>query len=97
MNGVNLGPSTSLANGAVGPIFPWVVFSPGLAPYQLVCVHSYPGGDAPTTSYTITLGGVTRTYYPIVLSDAHNGFGWAMLPAGTNTVSNYIGLSIRAT
>lgn len=97
--GSALSGSTALAAGAVGPVFPWVVIPPGLAPQQCIHVLSYPGGDAPGAQFQATLGGVTRTYYPVPLSDNHNAFGLAVAPADPTAsaanMSRYVGLAIR--
>jgi hypothetical protein len=96
--GSTLGVSTSLAAGTIGPVFPWVCIAPGLAPSQAVSILSYPGGDTPGSTFTTSLGGTTRTYMPIPLSDAQNMFGLAVKaePGATSvTVSRYVGAAIR--
>lgn len=99
VNGATLGGSTALAAGSVGPVFPWVALAPGLAPFQCVDALSYPGGDTPAAVFTAQIGGVTRTYYPVPLSDNHNAFGVATRPADptsqTAAISRYVGLAIR--
>lgn len=97
INGTALGPSTSIAAGSIAPIFPWVVTVPGLAPAQLVNIMTYPGGDAPASAFASTLNAVSRNYFPIPLSDAHNAFGFSRTPsdAGSSGTSRYIGAAIR--
>lgn len=99
INSFALAGSTALAAGAVGPVFPWVVLTPGLAPWQCVDTLSYPGGDAPGSVFTATLNGVERTYFPIPISNNHNAFGLSIRPAdpmsSTAIFSRYVGLAIR--
>lgn len=92
--GVALGASTSLASGSVGPVAPWIVLCPGLAPAQAVGILSYPGGDTPAGEFTVALGGVTRNYYPIPLSTGQCVFGVAFDPLNA-VISRYIGAAIR--
>jgi len=96
INGTTLSGSTSLAAGSIGPVLPWIVLAPALAPWQCINALSYPGGDAPGAAFQTTLGGTTRTYYPIPLSDAHCGMGVCLQPGATTVQHDkYIGLAIR--
>lgn len=98
INGAALSASTSLASGAIGPVFPIIGIAPSLPPMQLVDSLVYPGGDTPGSTFTVSLGGVARTYYPVPLNDQHNAFGISMapnVPGSTGHGRRYIGLAIR--
>lgn len=94
VSGTYMGPSTSLAAGTVGPVFPWIVIAPGLPPTQCVNIMTYPGGDAPASVFTTTLNGAERTYFPIPLSDRHNCFGFGISNINQR-LSRYYGAAIR--
>jgi hypothetical protein len=97
VGGSALGAATSLAAGAVGPAFPWTNIPPALAPTQPVGIVTIPGGDMPTGPFTMTLGGVSRTYMPIPICDAYNGFALAaqVNTTGTTVNSRWTGCAIR--
>ncbi len=95
--GVPLGASSALAAGTLGPIFPWVVFPPGLAPHQSAVGMTYPGGDAPTGLFTARVGGSEKTFIAIPLSDATFGYGVSIGTYIDSATANsgYAGLAIR--
>lgn len=75
INGANLGPSTSLAAGTIGPVFPWIAYVPGTAPWQCLSAMTYSAGDAPSGVFQAYNLGHERTYLAIQISEGTCGFG----------------------
>lgn len=96
VNGAALGTSTSVAAGSIGPVWPWIVFVPGIAPFQCLTGMSFSAGDAPSGTFTTHALGAQRTYRAIPVAEGHVGFGLAPTQgASTYSVNNNIGLAIR--
>lgn len=93
INGTALGPGTSLAAGSIGPVFPWVLIAPGLAPWQSCAMLCIPAGDYPAGVFKTTLCGNEATFRSVPASRVH-AWGQASAPGSTN-VSGYIGPAIR--
>lgn len=91
--GAVLAGGTPLASASLGPVFPWVLFPPGEAPWQSRLGISYPGGDAPGVDFQVTLEGEDRTYLPIPLNESYHGFGLGI--SHTGSFSRHVGLAIR--
>ena len=93
INGTVLGPGTSLAAGSIGPVFPWVLIAPGLAPWQSCVILCVPAGDYPAGVFETTLCGNRATFRAVPASVSHM-WGQSSEPGGVN-VSGYIGPAIR--
>lgn len=97
VNGTNLGVSTSLAAGSIGPVFPWIAYVSGTAPWQCLTAMTFSAGDAPSGVFQTKNLGMERTYYAIPISVGMCGFATAPNfsgsggPSGFNT---YAGLAI---
>lgn len=97
INGVPLGTSTSLAAGSIGPVFPWIAYVPGTAPWQCLTAMTYAAGDAPTGVFQTHNLGRQRSYLAIPLSTGMCGFSAtpSFAPNGSSGSSNtYAGLAI---
>lgn len=96
INGTVLGPSSSLAAGSIGPVFPWVLIAPGLAPWQSCVIVCIPSGDFPGGIFSTSLCGKVGTFRAIPASLTHR-WGVAVSPGGTvnSVASTYIGPAIR--
>lgn len=79
VNGVTMGASASLAQGGIGPVFPWVLFASGRAPFQVLNVVSIPPGDYPGDIFETTMGGIVRTYRPLTPFASRKG-GLSLIP-----------------
>lgn len=87
--GVQVGSSSSLASGVIGPVLPWTAWAPGVAPWQPLATLSYMGGDAtPGSVVTVRTHGQDRTYKVLPLNNAINGWGAAI--AGNDTPSTSV-------
>lgn len=92
INGTTLGPTTSLASGSIGPVFPWDVVAPSLAPWRSCVLVSIPGGDMPGGIFTTNLCSKTLTMLPIPSSVTHGRWGIAF---NGDAISRYFGAGIR--
>lgn len=96
INGAVAGPSTSLAAGGIGPVFPWVLMAPAIAPWQSCVIVSIPSGDFPGGDFETTLCGNAATFRPIAASDTYSGFGISLQPGQSSvTARKYFGPAIR--
>lgn len=85
---VQIGASSSLASGVIGPVLPWTAWAPGIAPWQPLATLSYMGGDAtPGAVVTVRTHGQDRTYKVLPLNNAVNGWGVA-IPGSDNPGTN---------
>lgn len=72
---------SSLATGVIAPVLPWVVFAPGLAPWQPLAALSYAPGDAVGGSQiTVRTLGADRRYRVVAVDDGHHGWGTVTRP-----------------
>lgn len=94
VNGTALGPSTSLAAGSIGPVFPWVLIAPGLAPWQSCAIVSIPSGDYPGGIFTTRLCGVESKFRAIPASATHR-WGMAITASSAAQSSTHVGPAIR--
>lgn len=95
INGTLLGPGTSLAAGSIGPVFPWVILAPGIAPWQSCVVVSIPAGDFPGGVFVTTLCGRQGTFRAVPASLC-NRWGFAQDVRGSTIVgTSYVGAGIR--
>lgn len=94
VNGVVLGPGTSLAAGGIGPVFPIVYLAPAVAPWQSMAVVAIPQGDMPGDVFETTLLGHTVRMMPCP-SSSWNQWGVAYTSLSVPVVSNYIGCGLR--
>lgn len=98
INNTVLGPGTSLAMGSIGPVFPWVLFAPGIAPWQSLSILSIPGGDFPGGVFETTLCGDRRRFRAVPVSDTHR-WGVSLDPVSVSgssmKPSTYIAGAIR--
>jgi len=96
VNGTALATSTSVASGSIGPVWPWIIFVPGIAPFQCLTGMSFSAGDAPSGTFSLYVLGQTRTYRAIPVAEGHAGYGLATAMGSTTfTQNNNIGLAIR--
>ena len=93
INGTALGPGTSLAAGSIGPVFPWVLIAPGLAPWQSCVMLCVPAGDYPAGVFETTLCGNRATFRAVPASASHM-WGQSSEPGG-GSASGYIGPAMR--
>lgn len=89
VNGVTMGTSAALAQGGIGPVFPWVLLAPGLAPFQAVCFVTLPPGDLPGGVFEVVLGGISRNYFPLTPLSSRR-VGSSQRPSAS-TVSSGVG------
>lgn len=92
VNGTTLGPTTSLASGSIGPVFPWDVVAPAVAPWRSCVIVSIPGGDMPGGPFTTSLCSRPSLMYPIPFSVSHSRWGIAF---NGDTISRFFGIGIR--
>lgn len=92
VNGALLGASTSLAAGSIGPVFPWDLVAPGLAPWRSCVVISIPAGDMPGGVFETNLCGQMGTFYPIRPSASHSKWGIAF---DGDAITRWFGGGIR--
>lgn len=92
IRGTKLGTGTSLASGSIGPVIPWDLIAPGLAPWRSCILVSIPAGDMPSGVFETTLCGKKSTFYPISPSVSHGRWGIAF--DGDN-ISRWFGAGIR--
>lgn len=96
VNGAALSSSTSVAAGSIGPVWPWIIFVPGLAPFQCLTGMTFSAGDAPSGTFTTHALGAQRTYRAIPIAEGHAGYGVAQTMGATAlTQNNQTGLAIR--
>lgn len=94
INGVALSQGTSLAAGSIGPVFPWVLFAPGLPPWQSCVAVSIPGGDHPGGLFRTTLCSVSATFRPLPITQEYQRYGVSFDANNSSTVmSTWIGLA----
>lgn len=93
INGTVLAPGTSMAAGSIGPVFPWVLIAPGLAPWQSCVMVCIPSGDYPPGVFVTTLCGNRASFRAVPASEIHS-WGVALEPRGAG-VSGYVGPAIR--
>lgn len=91
INGMTLGPTVSMASGSIGPVFPWDVVAPGLAPWRSCVVVSIPAGDMPGGVFETKLCGSTGKFYPINASQSNARWGIAFGVEATR----YFGVGVR--
>lgn len=96
IGGTVLGPSTSLASGSIGPVMPWDIVAPGLAPWRSCVVVSIPAGDMPAGVFATALCGTRSNFFPIKPSASHSRWGIAIQPNASSTAfSAWFGAGIR--
>lgn len=93
INGTTLGPTTSLAAGSIGPVLPWDLIAPGVAPWRSCIAVSIPAGDMPAGVFEARLCSQTSTFFPVPPSVSHSRWGVAIGEA--NGSSSWFGLGIR--
>lgn len=98
INGTVIGPTTSLAAGSIGPVFPWVLVAPGLAPWQSCVCVSIPAGDLPSGIFSTVLCKRAGTFRSIPPVPAHR-WGTGIQPGGNTSSSSgatsHVALGIR--
>lgn len=96
VSGTVMGPSSSLAAGSIGPVFPWVIMAPGLVPWQSCVIVCIPSGDFPGAPFRSRLCGQEATFRPVAASIVHSRWGMAVAPRQSSTkISQYVGPAIR--
>ncbi len=98
LNGGVLGSGGSLAAGSIGPVYPWDLVAPGLAPWRSCVIVSIPGGDLPGGVFETNLCGQVADFYPVAPNAAGQGrWGIAIAPnaATSVTASVSFGVGIR--
>lgn len=78
VQGVVLSEGSSLAAGSIGPVMPWVLVAPGLAPWMACCIASIPAGDNPGGIFQTVLYNRERTMRSVPLNHSTAGFGLAV-------------------
>lgn len=95
VNGATLGPGTSLAAGSIGPVFPWVLIAPGLAPWQSCVMLCIPTGDYPSGVFETTLCSERAPFRAVPASVIHT-WGVTLRPReAASSASGYIGPAMR--
>lgn len=79
VDGVVMSASASLIAGGVGPVFPWVMFGVGRAPWQSCAVISIPAGDYPAGVIETVICGNTAHFMPIPITPRQRG-GVSLMP-----------------
>ena len=97
INGTPLGASTSIASGGIGPVLPWVMLAPAVAPWQATAIACIPSGDFPGGDFSPVLNGRTITMRPVdaVNYPIHSAWATAYQPGSTSVASSAIGPAIR--
>lgn len=102
INGVSPGPTTAIAAGGIGPVFPWVLMAPGVAPWQACATLSVPYGDHPSGDFETVLCGSPATFRPLPIPSTgpsstgwNRRFGMAMSMASSPANNGWFGLCIR--
>lgn len=96
VNGASLSTSTSVAAGSIGPVWPWIIFVPGITPFQCLTGMTFSAGDAPTGVFSVYALGLSRSYRAIPIAEGHAGYGLAVAQGSTAfTHNNNTGLAIR--
>lgn len=93
VDGTALGPTTSLASGSIGPVFPWDVVAPGLSPWRSCVAISLPAGDIPGGVFRSRLCTKESFFYPVPPSTANARYGIAVTESGG--ISRYFGVGVR--
>lgn len=98
INGTRIGPTTSLAAGSIGPVFPWVLIAPGLAPWQSCICVSIPAGDLPSGIFSTVLCKREGTFRSIPSVASHR-WGTGIQPDASTSSSSgatsHVALGIR--
>lgn len=95
VNGSPLRNSSSLAAGSIGPVFPWDLMAPGLAPWRSGVVVSVPAGDMPSGVFRTSLSGVAIDFLAIPPSVSQSRWGLAVQAAVSPAYSAWFGAGIR--
>lgn len=96
VGGTAMGPSTSVAAGAVAPLWPWIIYVPGCTPFQVLTGCTYATGDTPATTFSTRALGSVRQFRTIPAGEGHLGYGLATTQGGVSMAhSIQTGLAIR--
>lgn len=82
VNGAAVAGSSGLAVGVVAPSFPWVLYAPGIAPWQSLAVQTYMQGDAVAGVSSVRVLGQNHTYRTLPVGTAVSGWGLIADPDG---------------
>lgn len=82
VNGAAVTGSSGLAVGVVAPSFPWVLYAPGIAPWQSLAVQTYMQGDAVAGVSSVRVLGQNHTYRTLPVGTAVSGWGLIVDPDG---------------
>lgn len=88
VNGSPLSGSSGLAVGVVAPSFPWVLYAPGIAPWQSLAVQSYMQGDAVPGVSSVRVLGAVHTYRTLPIGEGVSGWGLSVDPEVTSPVTS---------
>lgn len=77
VNGADVAGSSGLAVGVVAPSFPWVLYAPGVAPWQSLAVQTYMQGDAVAGVSSVRVLGQAHTYRTLPVGTVV--FGWGLI------------------
>ena len=87
VNGAAVTGSSGLAVGVVAPSFPWVLYAPGVAPWQSLAVQTYMQGDAVAGVSSVRVLGQNHTYRTLPVGTAVSGWGLIDDPDVTTSAS----------
>lgn len=93
LSGAPLGPSTSFAAGSIGPVAPWDMIAPGLAPWRSCVLVSIPAGDMPSGVFETTVCGRVTRFLGVPPGSSNSRWGFAF--HSSSTVSRWFGVGFR--
>lgn len=85
VNGSPVAGSSGLAVGVVAPSFPWVLYAPGIAPWQSLAVQTYMQGDAVPGVSSVRVLQQDHTYRTLPVGRGSCGWGVMMNPDAAAT------------
>lgn len=80
INGAQVAGASSLAVGVIAPSFPWVLYAPGVAPWQSLAVQSYMQGDMVAGTVSVRVLREDHTYRVLPWGQGVYGWGAAIDP-----------------
>lgn len=84
VNGAAVSGSSGLAVGVVAPSFPWVLYAPGITPWQSLAVQTYMHGDAVPGVSSVRVLGQAHTYRTLPVGASVYGWGLISNPDSTS-------------
>lgn len=97
VGGAYVSTGQGVGGGILAPVFPWTVYPPGVAPWQVLAALSYAGADNPGGEFQVRTNGTNRTYLSFPITNTCHGWGLTINPAAAATSisgTNHVGLAV---